>query len=221
MHVFLGAESEAGGFEFDAEAHVEVFVLGGGSLVVVAFFVGVAGVVGVLDIFAGVGRVEGRVDAHAYKLGCKFVERVEPASQVDHRPCLATHVDHEERGYVGRLGNLGVVGTESRRDMHDAGTVVGGNVVARDYTEGCVGDFDEAVHADGEYFFGMLGGIFCRVFRGEVSELAARFYPRHELLVAHTDQFGAGVVAHDAVGHDFVAYFVVFEWCRFAFFLEI
>jgi len=92
-------------------------------------------VVGILDEPPRELAVGRRIDVRADELGIEVLQTEELARAVDHRLALARAIDDHQRRDAALLGHPVVVGAERRRDMHDAGTVLGRHVVAGDDAE--------------------------------------------------------------------------------------
>ena len=92
-------------------------------------------VVGILDEPPRELAVGRRIDVRADELGIEVLQTEELARAVDHRLTLARAIDDHQRRDAALLGHAVVVGAERRRDMHDAGTVLGRHVVTGDDAE--------------------------------------------------------------------------------------
>ena len=101
-------------------------------------FVGAPAVVGVLDVASGVTVPCLHVDVLTNEVIVKVVNYVILALKVDNGALVALLVDEHDGRHAGLLSHVGVVGTEVRGDVHNARTVVGGDVVAGDYAERAV-----------------------------------------------------------------------------------
>ena len=113
-------------------------------------------VVGVLHELAGVGAVGLHVHAVLDKFGVEVLDAVELAGAIDHRLADAVLVDHHERRDAGGGGHALIVGAEGRSDVHDAGTVFRGDIVAGDDAEGTLA----GVHPRDELLVGDAHEIF-------------------------------------------------------------
>ena len=110
--------------EVDAEVDVEGGVVGAeGSIV------------GILHIPAGIYAIKLFIYILLDELGVEVFQTEELAGAVYHRHAVAGGIYHLHRGYARNLGDLVVVGAESRGDVHDAGTVFYGNIVTGDNPE--------------------------------------------------------------------------------------
>ena len=139
------------------------------------------------------------VDAFGDEAFVEFVEEEEFSGKVDHRASFAAFVNHKQRRNSGSASHESVVGTESRCDVHNTGTILGSNVVAGDYAESLVGGNVPVAGVVG------LNGL----------------NPGEELLVLHSDEVGADIFADDAERNQLVAGFVVFESDSFGFLVEV
>ena len=113
-----------------AEHDVEVLGLGQRLLVETCIF----GVVSVLYEVAGVMPVAVAYAEADERLVHILLDEI-LTSEIDHRTCVASLVDDEERRYASVLCHLGIVGTKGGRDVHNTCTILRSDVVARDDTE--------------------------------------------------------------------------------------
>ena len=151
------------------------------------------------------------VDAGAEEVVVEFGLHIVLAFKVDHGSCLSLLVDEEERGDMGILGHLGVIGTEGRSNMYDTRTILGGHIVTGNHTEGHLLHLHKAVLATfaGKHLVGIAVGIFLHKVSGIVIQLLAGFHPWHELFVGTIHKIGSLIGCDDAVGHHFVAMLIV------------
>ena len=139
VQVLFNLESLAVLLHLDAKADVQVLVLGSGFGIVFSIDI-VLRVVGVLYETAFVLRIQVNIYVVLYKFGVEVAHEEEFSCTVNHRTEIALAVDnHYQRRDSSSLCNLVIVGTESRSNMYDTGTVLGGNIVARNYAESTVG----------------------------------------------------------------------------------
>ena len=101
-------------------------------------FLGLGGVVGVLDKLAGVWGVEVGVDVLFHPFGVEVVDWCEAAFLVDHRHLLAVAVEEQELADASFFSYTCVVGAEGGSYMHYARTVLGGHIVAKDDAESVI-----------------------------------------------------------------------------------
>ena len=161
--MLLDAEGCALLLHLDDQHHVEVHVLGRSLLVVLAVLV-VFGVVSVLHIVAAMLPV-GLANALLHKVGTHVLTHEVASLEVHHGSGVACLVYYEEAGNACITCHLGVIGTKGRRDVHNAGTVLGGHIVAGDDAES-----------------------LCRAVHHLVVHQVAGLHPRHQLLVVQTHQ---------------------------------
>ena len=220
VDVFLNLESLALLLEFHAKDDVEVLCFLGCFFVIFSSLIEL-GCIGVLDEGTGVVSVEFFIHAGLEEGGSEFFDEIVFSGQINHGARLAGLIDEEERGDAGGFRHLGVVRTESRGDVYDARTVFRGDIVARDNSEGSLGEFDETVVAHAETFLGMrLGKV--HGFGGTlVREFLAGFHPRHEGFVVHANEFTAFPRADDLIRHDFIALLIRLKICIFSFLVEV
>ena len=137
--MLFNLESLAVLLHLDAKADVQVLVLGSGFGIVLSIDI-VLRVVGVLYETAFVLRIQVNIYVVLYKFGVKVAHEEEFSCAVNHRTEIALAVDnHYQRRDSSSLCNLVIVGTESRSNVNDTGTVLGGNIVARNYAESTIG----------------------------------------------------------------------------------
>ena len=184
VHMLLNAEGLACHFQLNAQLHVQILGLFSGFGVIFASNVETR-LVGVLYVFALIAAVKLHINAFLHKRLVAVFQQVIFALEIHHGASLALEVYHEQRRYAGSFGHLGVVGTESRSNMHNACAVVYGYVIALDDTEGQVSGFHEIVVTHREAFVWVSGGIPFYLFRAVVVNLEERFHPRHQLLITH------------------------------------
>ena len=127
MGVLLTLEEFAFAFQHDDNLNVERHIL-----------VGLGAVVGVFDIFACILGIEVGVDVGFNPFSVEVLDASKTARAVHHRHLLAIAVEQQQLANAGFLGHAGVVGTKGGGDMHNAGTVFGGNIVAKDDAESIV-----------------------------------------------------------------------------------
>ena len=125
MDVLLNLEHFVFALEPQTDGYVEIFGLGRGG-----------GVVVVLHVAALKLAIEVCIDLVFHKLRVKFAHQEELAGLIDHGLGVAGLVGEQHRGDAGVGGHAFVVCTECRGDMHDARTVLGGDIVAGDDLEG-------------------------------------------------------------------------------------
>ncbi len=196
VHMLLHFEGSARLLHAHAHVHVQVLGLVGGCLVPLAVD-GELRVVGILHPAAFILLVEIDIDKVFHKVLVEVLELEVLAGEVDHGACLELLVDHEERGDAGSAGHIGIVGTKRGGNVHNARTVIGGHVVARNDTEAVV------------------------VAHDLVIDLVDRFHPGEKLLVAHAHQVAALELGDNLVGDHFVARLVAAQRLVLALGLEI
>ncbi len=123
--VLLALEELALLFQHHHQLHVETHVL-----------VGLGGVIGVLDKFAGILAIKGHIDIVLHPFGVKVFKFPELTGAVHHWSLLAIMVVKKQVGNAGFLGHAGVVGAKGGGNVDNASTVFGGNIVAQNDTEG-------------------------------------------------------------------------------------
>ena len=164
VHVLLYLERLALFLHLYAEQYVEVHILGGSLLVVaVHVILGIVGVLHILTLVLGIGFL---VDTEVVELGVHVLGHEVLAGEVHHGTRVACLVDDEEAGDASILCHLGIVGTKGGCDVHDTGTVLGGHIVAGDYTECLV-----------------------LLHHGLAALNGAGLHPGHQLLVLYAHQF--------------------------------
>ena len=134
VHVLLNLEGTALFLHLQAEYHIQVHILGGSLLIVLAVNI-VLRIVGILYIIAAMLPIR-LIHTGSYKVLVHILLQEVLTLEVNHRTGIAGLVNHEQGGDTGILGNLGVIGTEGRCDMNDTRTVLGSHIVTGDYTEG-------------------------------------------------------------------------------------
>ena len=174
VHVLLHAEGFALLLEHHAEVHVEGRCIRRESRVVC-----------VLDIAAGIFAVEFLVHAVPAVLSVHFLRQEETSAPVHLGGEFAVEVPHPYSRNACGLCDTGVVGAEGRSDMHDSGTVLGGDVIARYHLEG-------AAALRGEPRNQLVVGYACELaaleFAFKQPEWLLSVEPyRHEGLCKHVD----------------------------------
>ena len=108
---------------------------------------------------------------------------------------------------------MGVVGSKSRRDVHNAGSVLCCDIIACYHAEGHIAKLYVALLAVFALkdLVRMLGSIVVDKGGGVLANLLAGFHPRHELLILYADELTACISAHYTVRNDLVAVAVVFH----------
>ena len=135
VHVLLDLEYRAFLLHLHAEADIDVLGFEGFLLVVAVVCPEVCFVVSVLDELSRPRVVQVGVDTSFDESGQQFVGEPVFAGKVYHRSCLAVLGDHIQRGNTCCFRHTFVVGAESRSDMYDTCTVLGGYVVACNHAE--------------------------------------------------------------------------------------
>ncbi len=166
-------------------------------------------------------RVKRHVHALLHKFRRKLVCQIEFALQIHHGASLSPPVDHEQRGDTGSLGHFGIIGTECRSDMHDTGTILGGDIITFDHAECPLSYLHERFFPDIVDFIGMSGCVVAHIFRRDVVELLRGFHPGDQLRVMHPGKFRAGPAAYLPVRHHLVSGLETIHRGIFALFLEI
>ena len=144
----------------DAHLHVEVHLLCGSFLVVLAALIELR-VVGIFDEVAGMVPIA-FVYACLNECGIHIILDKILAREIDHRTRIASFVDDEEAGNACILSHLGIVGTKGWSNMYDTCTILGSNIIARDNTEGV-----------------------CTLINNLSILQFTRFYPGEELFILH------------------------------------
>ena len=134
VHVLFNLESSAGLLHAHADDDIEVFIFESSFFVVLSIDV-VFGRVGIFHILTLVVLVKILVDAIFHKIGVELVHEPIFSGEIDHRAGFHLLVDHEKRRNSGSFGYESIVGTESRSDVDDSGTIFGSHIVSRDYAE--------------------------------------------------------------------------------------
>ena len=174
VRMFLALEELALFLEEHHDVDVEALVL-----------LGLGGVVSVLHELAGVGAVGLHVHAVLDELGVEVFDAEELTRAVDHRLWLAVLVDHLQGRDARGGGHAFVVGAEGGRDVDDARTVFGGDIVARDDAEGAFARVDprnQLFVLDADQVLALellhdLGGLFeHRLHQGFGHDNTARFF---------------------------------------------
>ena len=176
MRVLLALEEFALLLEHDDQLHVEAHIL-----------LTLGGIVGVLDELAGILAVFFNIHIGLHPFGVEVFDGGEAALLVDHGQLLAVAVEEQQVSDAGLLGHTGVVGTEGGCDMHDAGTVLGGHVVAQDDAEAA--------------FIAHLGGLHPRNQRLVVQTFQCCTFALADNLVFGRLAFGEHRT-HQSLGHD-------------------
>ena len=122
--MFLYLERHAARLQVHTDGYVESFVL-----------VGQGVVVSILDITPGELAPLRHVDIFLNEIRIEVFHQVILSFKIHYRPLRAFLVDEHYRRHAGLLGHVGVVGTEVRSYMHDAGTVVGCDIIPRYHAE--------------------------------------------------------------------------------------
>ena len=123
--MLLDLEGLVFGFEHHRDVDVERRLGIAGDIRIVCVFHITARI---LPVFCG-------VDIIFHEFGIELLQQKEFALPVYHRLIFAGLVHHEQRRNACGAAYAVVVGTERRRDMHDARTVRSGHVVADDHAE--------------------------------------------------------------------------------------
>ena len=178
--------------ESDRDIDVERLGSRGGLLVVLAIGVELR-VVGVLYIATCILTVGSCIDTLLDELLVQLLHEVEFTRQVDHRARLTALVNEVEGRNACSTCHEGIIGTKRRGDVYDTRTILGRYVVARNNAES------------------LLRGYLPLLVRNHLHGL----YPGNQLLVAHADEIRTLVLAHHAVGDEFVTRLVIlqFEIC--------
>ena len=123
VHVLFDTEHLACGLHHHAEIHVKRSCIGREAVVVC-----------VLHIPAGpLGIIRANPILHVLRI--QVLDAVEPALRVHLGLRIAVDVFHEQTRHPCCLGNLGVIGTEGRRYVHDARSFFGGHVIPGNHPE--------------------------------------------------------------------------------------
>ena len=158
VDMLLSSERLAILLEGDAEVDIEVIV-GESSSLIIAAILGVSRIVSILDKTAGILTISLLIDASIDKRQGEILGEIELTGEVDHRTSFPLAIDHKQGRDRSGLSHFGVVGTESRCDMHDTGTIFGGDIIAGDNAESALRDFDERIIGDLINLIGMSSGI--------------------------------------------------------------
>ena len=134
MSMLLDAECVTGLLHLHTYHDVEVFGLRSGSLVILAARVE-ARIISVLDEITLMPLIQRDIDTALHESIGALIGKIILAREVDHRTGITIACNHEQRRYAGRLGNFGVVSAECRRDMDDARTIFGCDIIAGDNPE--------------------------------------------------------------------------------------
>ena len=142
----------------------------------------------------------------------EFVDHVVLTLQIDHRTCFTFFINKEETRDVGILSHLGIVGTESWRNMYDTGTILSGHIITGDHSESLALHLDELILTvlASKHFLRMSLCISLYIVGSILIKLCRRLYPRHQLLVFHTNQLLASIVANDTVRYELLT-FIIFR----------
>ena len=139
VQVLFNLESLAVLLHLDAKADVQVLVLGSGFGIVLSIDI-VLRVVGVLYEATLVLGIQILVYVVLDEFWVEVAHQEEFSCTVNHRTEIALAVDnHYQRWNSSSLCNLVIVGTESRGNVNDTSTILGGYIVARNYTESTIG----------------------------------------------------------------------------------
>ena len=114
---------------FLLQHHGQIHIEGG-------VLVGERVVVGVLHVAASVLTVEFGIHVAAHKIGVQVFDGVHPTTPVHHWLGVVLGVAHNEGRNASLFGHAGIVGTKCGGNVHNARTVFGGNVVARNHLKG-------------------------------------------------------------------------------------
>ena len=188
---------------------VQVLCLRSCLLIILAVLIEFWGV-GVLHIVACMMAVTLLVHTLGDEVVIELVHHIVLTLQVNHRTRLTFLIDQEEAGDMGILGHLGIIGTKSRCDMHDTGTVLCCHIVTRNHTEGLTLHLHKLIFAvlTCEYLLRMGFRIGLHVVGCILIQLGRGFHPRHQLLIFQTDQLLTCIPANDAIRHKFLALIV-------------
>ena len=184
----------------EAEAHDDVEVIGllGSDSIILAVLVELRSI-GILHEAAFMNAICIEIDTLLDKGGSKLLALVVLARQVNHWTCFAQSIDHIQCRNLGSLGNLGIISTEGRSNMHDARTVLSGHIVTGDDAESLLGDLDKLVLTISEDLLGMLLGILLDIWSSKFVQLLTWLHPLVKLLILHAYKVTALVTSYDAI----------------------
>ena len=92
-------------------------------------------VICVFHIPARILRIEREIDILGNIVLVQVFYIIESSVEVYHRPSVAVLIEKHQSRYTCLLGHSCIVCTECWSNMHNAGTVFGGHIVAEYYTE--------------------------------------------------------------------------------------
>ena len=124
MNVLFDFENERLLFKHHADSNVKSFVLIGKIRVESIFNESTC----IFFIF---------IDIYGFfdEIGIEVFDNEEFTRHVHHRALFAFIGNHDKARHAGFFSNEGIVGTKSRGDMYDTGTIFGSDIVALDNTE--------------------------------------------------------------------------------------
>ena len=147
-------------------------------------------IIGILDIVTGVMSVSFHIDAMLYEVLVEFIEHIVFTLEIHHRTCLPLLVDQVKSGHMSILGNLGIISTEGRGDVHNTGTILCGHIVTGDNSEGLALHLHETILAvlTDEDLVGMRLGISIDEVGLILPYFLAGLHPFHQLAIVHSDE---------------------------------
>ena len=121
--MLLYAEHLTRSFHHHAQVHIQRRSIGREAVIIC-----------VLDVSSGPLTV---LVAHPFLnvFRIQILHPVETAARVNLRLRVTVTVYNHESRHTGRFGHLGIISTESRRDMHNTGTFLGGYIITRNNPE--------------------------------------------------------------------------------------
>ena len=211
VHVLLDLECRTLLLHLHTDDDIQVFCLRSSLLVVLTILIELRGV-GILHVVACVLAVAFLVDTGSDEVVVEFLHHVILTLEVNHRTRLTFFINKEQTRDMGILSHLGIVGTEGRSNMHDTGTILCCYIIARNHAEGLALHLDELILAvlAGKDFLRMGCGISLYIVGSVLVEFGRGLYPRHQLLVFHTNQLLASIVANDTVRYKLLT-FIIFR----------
>ena len=186
MRVLLNLEGLVHALEVDSNIYVERLGSCGSSLIVTTIY-GELRIVGVLHPATLVVLICLGIDTLLKELLVELLHQIELTRKIHHRTCLATLVNHKQRGDSSLTCYEGIVGTKRRSDVYDTRTILHRYVVTRNHAERLVG---------------------CRYPVASLVELHG-LHPLNELLVVHTNELGTLPATYNLEGDEFVACLVI------------
>ena len=173
MDVLLYLECTTLFLHLYAEKYIEVHLLSSCLLVITTIHVELR-IVSVLHVLTLMLSIVLLVDAQLIELLIHILGHEVLTSKVNHRTSITSLIHDEEARNTSILGYLGIICTKGGSNVYNTSTILGSNVITRDYTESII------------LLNNRLAILYC-----------TRLHPRHQLLVPNTNQVGTLTLPKD------------------------